>query len=138
MRNIPKIVYNSPAATLTLTHAQRRWAVDSQGVGGTDQSAAGIPESFTIRRDELLRVRLRFTEAEWSAVRGWLVWAQGSGQAFTYFPDKDLAGSYSVYLEAPALGEPFRPEPVDFDGLYEISLVLRTSDAAVFTTAYSE
>jgi hypothetical protein len=137
MRMIPKVVYGATTATTTtlaFTYPQRLWTPLSTTIGGSNTSAAGITESFVIRRDYLLEVRPVFDETEWPAVHAWIVWAQDNpGQAFRFYPDATAPGDwYDCYLEAPKVGEEVRPERSEFQRLFEITLRLRSRDARMF------
>lgn len=128
MKWIPKVVYDktaTPVKTLQLSLPQRLWTPASLTVGGTDTSAAGVPESFVIRRDQLLDVRFQFLEGEWPAVHAWIRWMQDTAGSCDYFPDRNVSTSYPCYLESPKVGEEVRPERGEFPGTYEISLRLR-------------
>lgn len=130
MRNIPKVVY-AGGTVLLFSLPQRAWTPGSTVVGGTDTSAAGVPETFVVRRDRTLDVRLRFREAEWPAVRAWLEWAQDTAGAFDWYPDRDLATGHTCYLASPPAGEEIRPERSEsFRGHWEIALRLRTADGS--------
>lgn len=133
----PRFVFNDgTAADFTLSKPQRPWRPGSRGVGGSDVSGAGAPEAFEVRRDERLRLRLRFTESEWANVRRMIVHGQNAG-TITFYPDADVGGtSHTVYLDEPALGEEFSPEPTETHGLYEISVVLRRTTEVTFTDEY--
>jgi hypothetical protein len=105
---IPRIVYGT--TTLDLTWPQRHWTPSSVAVGGRDISATGVPAAYSVRRDQLLDVTIRFEEDEWPDIEAWLQWAQGQ-RPFTWHPDRsNLSASYTVYLQEPAMGEPILPE----------------------------
>lgn len=130
MKWIPKVVYREGAATLLLTLPQRLWTPVSTAVGGTDVSAAGVPESFVIRRDQSLDARLLFREGEWPAVHAWLAWMQDTAGTCRFFPDRDASTYRTCYLESPKVGEEIRPERGEHPGTYEIGLRLRTTGTA--------
>jgi hypothetical protein len=133
---IPRVQYDAGAGTVTIdfTHPSRPYTYESKGIGGSDVSASGIPESFQIRRDQLLHWVLIFLEAEWAAVETWLAWAQSSGGSFTFFPDKDqLGSSYVVYLHAPEMGDGIAPRrSVDYLGAFELELSFRRTTSVRF------
>lgn len=129
---IPKVTYNS-GTVLTLSIPQRLWRPRSYGEGGHDISAAGIPESFKKRRDQLVRVLLRFTEAEWPSVLTWLEWAQDNSASFSFQFDKDDAlTSYTVYLHSPVMGEDIEPQRGEAAGTYDLEVVLRSTNGTRF------
>lgn len=143
MRWVPKLAYGDPETVVSLTYDQKPWRVETVGRGGHGLSAAGVPESYQIRRDERVRVRFRFTETEWvSKVRPFVVWAQGSGATFKFYPDKDAAAGsagefYTCYLDAPTMGETVDPVRDPYFGLLELELVFRISAAGTtFSTVY--
>ncbi|HEX2093314.1 MAG TPA: hypothetical protein VHG28_12980, partial [Longimicrobiaceae bacterium] len=99
----------------------------STAVGGTDVSAAGVPESFIIRRDQSLDVRLVFREREWPALHAWLAWMQDTAGTCRFHPDHAAAEYRTCYLETPRVGEEIRPERGEHPGIYEIGVRLRTT-----------
>lgn len=129
---ISRISYG--AVTFDLSLPQRPWTPISVGVGGYEESAAGVPSVWEYRRDEQRRIRIRFTEAEWPEVHAWLVYAQRSGQ-FGMAPDRS-GTSYTCYLVSPRMGEPIEPQPGDSAGVWEIELVIRTVSGAVIPGRY--
>ena len=137
MRWIPKVVYNITAAspggtTVSLSLPQRLWTPGSTAVGGTETSAAGIPESFRIRRDQVLDVRLQLREHEWPAVHGWLSWMQDTAGSCRFYPDRSASNYHDCYLESPRIGEEIRPERGEYPGTYEIGLRLRDTAGVAF------
>jgi hypothetical protein len=136
MKKRPRFVFNDgTAADITLTYAQRPWRPGSRGVGGSDVSAAGVPEAFEVRRDERLKLRLRFTEAEWTNVRRMIVHGQNAG-TITFYPDADLGTNHTVYLDEPKMGEEIDPQPTDTHGIYEIAITIRRTTEVAFTDQY--
>lgn len=133
MKWLLKVTYG--ATTLTLTISQAPWTPSSTAVGGSDTSAAGVPEGFVIRRDRALDLRIRFYESEWPAVRAWLEYAQPGG-AFTIQPEAAVATSYTCYLVSPALGEPIRPERGEHFGTFDMGLSVRTTNGAPIEPEY--
>lgn len=124
---VPQVVYNS--ITVNFSISQGLWDPASEGEGGFDISAAGVPESFEYRRDETCKLRLRFFESEWAGVRDWLIWAQqNAGSSFTFiFQASPLVGSYTVYLDKPKMGDKIEPKRTDTKGVSEIEVVIRTT-----------
>lgn len=133
----PRFVFNDGSAVdFTLTHPQRTWRPGSRGVGGSDVSAAGVPEAFEVRRDERLHVTLRFTESEWANVRRMVVHGQGAG-TITFYPDADVAGTnHTVYLDEPEMGQEVVPRRSELASIYEIDVVLRRTTSTAFTDEY--
>lgn len=130
---IPKIEYANPTITLELTQPQKLWTPSIQSIGGSNVSDAGVPETFIIRRDQLVNVEVRFTEAEWDAVADWLEWAQ-EGVAFYYwFNGTDITTRYSVYLQSPNLGDgEIQPTRDTYRGVFSVRLVLRSATGTRF------
>jgi hypothetical protein len=128
MKWIPKVRYfKNGVTTLQLTLPQRLWTPVSTAVGGTGVSAAGVPESFVIRRDQSLDLRLVFRESEWPAVHAWLAWMQDTAGNCLFFPNRAASTYYICYLESPKVGEEIRPERGDYPGIYEIAVRLRST-----------
>lgn len=127
MRWIPKVEYDEGRATLRLTLPQNLWVPGSTAVGGSETSAAGVPESFVIRRDQTLDVRLRLRESEWPAVHAWLAWMQDTAGSCRFFPDRDALDGHPCYLQSPGVGDEIRPERGEYPGTYEIALRLRST-----------
>lgn len=131
---IPRVEYGPTAAKTVFAFSlpQRLWTPASLAVGGTDTSAAGVPESFVIRRDEFLDLRLAFWEREWVAVHAWLAWMQDTAQTCAFFPDRNGSQSFQVWLETPKVGEEIRPERGEYAGTYEIGVRLRRTAGGAF------
>lgn len=129
---IPRISYGGVAFDLALP--QRPWVPVSRGVGGYEESAAGIPSAWEYRRDAMRRMTIRFMEAEWGEVLAWLIHAQRGGQ-FGIAPDY-RGDSYTCYLVAPRMGEDIEPQPGDFPGVWEIDLTIRTVSGATIPGRY--
>lgn len=136
MRFTPKIQYNNGVSdvVLTLSEPQKFWLPRSKPLGGRNVSDSGIPESYVVRRDQLVDVELRFTEAEWSEVATWLEYVQDNSTAFSFWFDaSDDTTEYVVYLEEPsASNEEIAPSRDDFSSILTIRLVLRSTTAIRF------
>jgi hypothetical protein len=115
---------------LDLSLPARPHTTPSQGEGGFDVSAAGVPESYEIRRDDLLRVRLRLTAHEWVQYRELVArWQAAMGTVGMWRNDQTRPDTErSVYLVHPAMGEPVEAELLD-DVLdhFETELELRVA-----------
>jgi hypothetical protein len=135
MKWVPKISYGSGPTVLTLTYPVKIWTPRVQSVGGRAVSDAGVPESYVIRRDQLLDLSLRFTETEWVAIDTWLAFAQGA-QAFDFWLDNtDNTTKYTVYLDKPEPGNgEIAPTRETFIGCFYIPITLRTTAGGRFTT----
>lgn len=102
------------AQDFTLSLAGQQWVRRSEGVGGIEFSAARVPSSYEIRRDQLLRQTLRFTEPEWPDLRTMLEHAQ-RGTEITVYPDS-TGISRTAYLLSPTWEEGIEPRPGDYPG----------------------
>jgi hypothetical protein len=101
------------------------WIPADSTVGGDKVSAAGIPASYIVRRDNLMEVTLRVQEDEWETFLSLIAFGQ-SRQTFTWYPDSDEGANFTVYLESPLAGERWAPTRLGgFERVYEIPIVLR-------------
>lgn len=98
----PRIVYDVSTEVI-FTVPMKPWEYEEgAGLGGEDTSAAGVPESYTVRWDQFIKLTLRFTEAERAAVMDWLLWAvQHKGTPFSLFIDQTDVTGIAVYLDSP-------------------------------------
>jgi hypothetical protein len=136
-RSIPRFgpgPSTAPPAFSPSIPAERPWRVQSSGVGGTAVAASGVPESYLIRTDHLVGIRLRCRESEWPDLEAWLEWMRNSGQAAPFRFFKDEPGSQlQVYLHAPSWEDgPIEPNPdTRSRGRYELDVVLRAAEEGV-------
>jgi hypothetical protein len=101
-----------------------------EAVGGVRVSAAGIPASYIVRRETLVDVPVRFTEAEWPDVLALVTFGQSS-QVLTWYPDALEAENFQVYLQKPAAGEGWSPNRLgDYPRAFEVTLQLRGASGA--------
>lgn len=129
--NTPKVVYGSGPTTLLFSIPQRPWEPVVSTVGGTEWSGAGVPATFRISARDVLKLRLRFMESEWPAVRAWILAVQMGG-AYQWFNDQNDLTSLAMYHDAPAVGQDFGPSRGEFPGEYALEVTARsTTDAAV-------
>lgn len=139
MKWSPKVTYGA-AVNVLFTISQRPWSHKSKGVGGYDESAAGVPESYTQRRDEDLELILRFFESQMNEVLDWLAWAQdNAGTTFKFYLDKaDLIGAaYDVYLVDPVVGDEIAPvRSAQYPETFEITVRIRPANGVRITRAY--
>ncbi len=133
MELAPKVVYG--ADTLPFELSQKPWTPSSRMIGGGDRSSARVPETFEIRRDYLLEVRLRFPEGAWQAVSEWLEYGQRGG-VFDFYPDQDIATSYPCYLEKPGVGDEIAPNRSNEPSTFEISVTLLTTNGTQIAPEY--
>lgn len=102
---------------------------------GREESAAGVPSAWVTRREYPFRIPLRFTEAEWPAVRAMIEYGQDGG-VVTVFPDQANATSYACYLIAPLFDSPVRPTRGEHFGTLELTVEFRRTTAAAIDEAY--
>lgn len=129
---IPTIVYSD--TELELTEPQKLWTPMARPVGGSATSDAGVLEAFTLRRDQLCKCEIRFTEAQWEAVDTWLEWAQNGGVFTFYFDKSNVDSSYECYLDSPTPGDgEVSPSRDSYSGIYTLSITIRTTNGTRFT-----
>lgn len=134
----PRWQYNDGSAVdFQMSLPQLPWDFGSIPIGGSDVSGAGVPESFEIRKENLLHLTLRFTEAEWPSVERLVHHLQGSGTA-DLSPDRDdgAGATHTVYGSSPAMGEEVRPNRSEEPGILELPVTVRRTTDAVFTDQY--
>lgn len=133
--NTPKVVYGSPPTTLLFSLPQRPWEPVVATVGGTDWSGASVPASFRISVRDKLRIRLRFMESEWPAVREWILAVQ-MATSYQWFKDQTALDSITFYHDTPAIGEDFGPTRGDYPGEYALEVTARATTSAVIDARY--
>lgn len=96
------------------------------GVGGSETAASGVPAAYSVRRDYLLSVPLRFTEDEWPEVEALIDLMQEHRATTVFYADQDQSEpTKSCYLESPAMGTEWGPTLGQFFGTYDLTIVLR-------------
>jgi hypothetical protein len=122
---------------VTIALPVRPWRPSSPTIGGREISAAGVPASYIVRRDNVLLMRLRFEEQDWPDVLSVLEYGQ-SDRVLTWYPDAGEATSHEVYLEHPAAGEDILPErqTEGADWVLELDIALRSVDGSSLWQAY--
>lgn len=126
---------------LNLTLPLRPWGLRSAGLGGSDISATGIPESYEIRRDRIATVTLRAYEgAELDALLFILEEIRASSEAFTFaFDQQDSETDYAVYLHAPVWPDEIAPTRDEtMFGVFTLEVQLRTIDGTPFLLPFLE
>ena len=115
----------------------RAWDRSTPTVGGSRTSAAGVPASYIVRRDHVLRVTLRFYETEWENVHAMIAWGQ-LAETLLWYPDANVAGtSFEVYLDSPLAGEDIAPSrSSDYPRTMEVTVSLRTVDGSPWGLNY--
>lgn len=123
-----RFVYGISPVTLDFSLPPRPWHIGEDSIGGRRISGGGIGASHIVRRDMILILPLRFRETDWPSVVALIRWGQ-SEETFTWFPDSNLATSFSVWLHAPEAGSNIRPQRVpDYPKLFELVFTLRRAD----------
>lgn len=95
---VPKVVYGAGPTTINFIHPQKLWVPKAKPIGGAVVSEAGVPTAYTIRREQLVQLNLRFQEQEWAAVDDWLAFAQ-SGQPFDFYFDRNFSGNSFLWSQ---------------------------------------
>jgi hypothetical protein len=116
------------------------WDPAQETEGGSDIAASGVPASYNVRKDHLIKLRLRIWESEYEAFEAGLIEFGQSAEAFTWLPDADEVEGYLVYLQEPARGAKLEPaRDSNFPRLFEVSIVLRSADGSLpFRPYFSE
>ena len=120
--NYTRFVYTNDSAVVvdwTTTLPTQAWNRSSEAIGGAEWSAARVPSSFEIRRDQLLGLTIRIKESEWPAVRTMLEHGQ-RGTQVTVYPQNGTG--VDAYLVSPAMGERIQYRRSDFPGHLEVDM----------------
>jgi hypothetical protein len=132
----PRWVYDDGSAVdFSMTLPQLPWDFGSRGIGGSDVAGSGVPASYEIRRDYLLHLTLRFTEAEWTNVERLVRHLQRNGSA-TLYPDQLQGTTHTVYGELPVMGDEIRPRRSAEPSTLELDVTVRRTTQTVFTDAF--
>lgn len=134
----PRFSYGTGPTTFRLSLPVTRWRPILGGLGGVRWTAEGDVGAWRQSDRSRLALAIRFTAAEWPAVRAWLAWAQ-TGAAFDWAPDPDRfpAVVHECYLDAPQAGA--RVEPVDdtaYPRVRYLAILLRRTDGGDLDLAY--
>lgn len=117
---------------------QHFWKPRSTAVGGHDIATSGVPETFVIRHDRTLVMKVRMTETEYLEDFEPMIktlWAQG--QIFTVWLDaNDDATARAVSLVRPWMEDGLEPEDGDLLGEFVVDLVVRTYDGSMPQPTY--
>lgn len=115
---------------------QRPWTYRSTAIGGYDQSAAGVQESFMVRHDRIYVLHLRMTETEWVELfepMMAVLWQQAQ-EFVVYLDANDPTTAHDVVLVGPWMTEGIEAKQHDCPGVLEVDIALRTVDGSAFTT----
>lgn len=116
------------------------WNIRSGGVGGSATSAAGISESYVVRKDMIAALTLRVLDEELNAVLAVLEAIRDGSASFRFaFDQDDPATDHEVYLHAPVWPAEIQPKRDDaFRGVFMLSIEIRTVDGSAFNTQWTE
>jgi hypothetical protein len=133
----PRWVYTDTggAVDYTMSLPQLAWDFGSRGFGGSDVSGSGVPAAFEVRRDYLLHLTLRFTEAEWDDVERLVRHLQRSGSA-TFYPDTTAGTNHTVYGDAPKLEEEVRPSRTEEPSTLTLAITVRRTTQAIMNDEF--
>lgn len=128
--------------TLDLDWPMRPWTPADGGVGGSATAASGIPESYRIREDQIIRMELRVHEDELASFRTFLRWTRRHGSTFTFRLDQDDAGTeFEAYLQAPRWEDSqevqYRRDN-EYPRVFIVELAVRRASGSVITTKWRE
>ena len=129
-------------STLALEWPMRPWTPADGGVGGSATAASGIPESYRIRVDRIVRMELRIMEEELPFFRAFLNWARRHGSTFTVRLDQDDATTeFTAYLQSPRWEDQQEVEytrDAEYPWLFIVPLAVRRSSGATINTTWGE
>ena len=127
----PIITYGTPSKIIDLSMPQKWWGYKTQLIGGSRKSSAGIPESFTIREDNMSMLTLRVHECELMDVREWIVDYWRRNQPFTFQYDAlDTETIFTTYLDAPTYDDGWEPRRMtnpNFPQFWEVDVTIRNT-----------
>lgn len=127
----PLITYDVGPTVLAFSLSQRLWEPEEGvGYGDEDESGAGIIVGYVARYDYAMRVVLRFTDNERTAVMTFIEWIlKNKGEAvFFRFDVDDVDSEFSVFVEQPRVGDRVRPtRDNDSPWVWELPLLIRSS-----------
>jgi hypothetical protein len=135
----PRVVYG--ATTFNFSLPSKLWTPRPETFGKSRIATSGITETFVRNRHQLVRVPLRFTEAELSDVYAWIAWCHANGMGtFTWrFDQDDAATAHTMYLQEPMPEGAWEPTRDETDAsVWLLEVVLRVStDALVDVAAFA-
>lgn len=115
------------------------WELRSGGIGGSATAAAGISESYVVRRDRIAKVTLRMYEIEVEDFFLALEEIRATSEPFIFlFDQSDEYSAIQVYLHTPVWPAEIDIIRDDFPGVFRVSLELRSVGAAPFTEIWLE
>lgn len=122
------VIYEDLQQVIPLSNSMGMWLPDRVVRGGQSESAAGIPETFVVRKDSILKLTLRLNEDEWWIIPLWLDWCfdKGSLGSFKFYPHRDaLTRYYDAWLVSPKMNDRWNPTRLPQQNMYEMSVELR-------------
>jgi hypothetical protein len=114
---------------------QRPWEPFMDTTGGHKVSAAGVPEAYVVRRDSLLKVKLRIWEFEWPGLWAMISWMQDTASEARFHPVRGEP-AVAFYLEEPVAGQKLTPTRGEAYGTYDVEITIRRVDGAVSDLRY--
>ena len=140
----PRFTYGfaGDLTTVNLRWPMLPWTPADGGVGGSATAASGIPESYRIRVDRIIRMELRIEEDELADFRGFLNWARRHGSTFTVRIDQaDAATEFEAYLQSPRWEDQqevqYSRDP-EYPRVFRVELAVRRASGAVIATEWME
>lgn len=130
---LPRVVYGPSAVVLEPGEPIGEWAYASSGVGGFDESGAGVPSVWEERWDYEVDVPWRFPDALYGAVESYVHWAVSRQSHLLRFNASDAATEYAVRLIAPEMGKRWAPtRRRDYPHVWETTFRYRSSNGMRF------
>lgn len=115
------------------------WELRSGGVGGSSTAAAGVSESYVVRKDRIARVTVRMYEIEVEDFFLTLEHIRDNSLPFTFFFDQaDDYSGVEVYLHSPVWPAELEIARDDFPGVFKATLELRSKNGEPFTQIWLE
>lgn len=141
MRWSPSFHYGIGGAQIAnLIYPVQVWTHRGTTVGKTRHAAEGLPHVAITRVDRLLRLTLRFTDAEWPTVRQVIAWGQ-TGASFLWLPGdlstSQIEASVNVFMVSPRMRDTVRPvRDSQMPWLLTYTIVLRRADDEPWSLQY--
>lgn len=112
------------------------WEYETPTEGGSRTAASGVPAGYVVRRDDNLRLTLRIYETEFENLWAMIRWGQ-EAETIDFYPDRDSADYFTVYLEFPRAGSEWRPTRLrQYPKVMEVEIVLRLASAGPWSLDY--
>ena len=116
----------------------RPWTPADSTVGGSRTAASGVAASYIVRRDGLLELTLRVTEAELATAKALVAFGQ-TEESFLWYPEASENEPVEVYLETPKAGERWAPARLgEYPRVFDLPIVLRGVDLDPWVAYFDE